>query len=256
MKYTYNCWRREFRGPDEENCAGVLVWQLNDIWPGTSWALVDVDLHRKPAFYITKRALAPVVIGMERTVTKQPPYIVSGYLPEKHSLDVWAVNGLLKDLKVTLKLSAYSIDTGKPVHLPTEHEELTLKPNQTTEITSLSIPDPENTVVVGYLDEPETGKRLARWVSWPEPLKFVQFAPELKVTSTVKGDTVVLSANAPAKGVVVSVPIDQGDDAVFDDNFIDLVPGEEIEVGVKGLKGRSVQTRFLNDWELEEGFEL
>jgi len=234
----------------------VLVWQLNDIWPGTSWALVDVDLHRKPAFYITKRALAPVVIGMERTVTKQPPYIVSGYHPEKHALDVWAVNGLLKDLKVTLKMSAYAIDTGKRVQLPKEHKELTLKPNQTTEITNINIPEPDNTVIVAYLDEPVTGNRLARWVSWPEPLKFVQFAPALKVISKVKGETVVLSANAPAKGVVLSVPIEEGDDAVFDDNFIDLVPGEEIEVGVRELKGRNVQTRFLDDWELEQGFEL
>lgn len=29
MKYAYNCWRREFRGPGEENCSGVLVWQVN-----------------------------------------------------------------------------------------------------------------------------------------------------------------------------------------------------------------------------------
>jgi beta-mannosidase len=36
MSYAYNHWRREFRGPGEENCSGILVWQLNDIWPGTS----------------------------------------------------------------------------------------------------------------------------------------------------------------------------------------------------------------------------
>jgi beta-mannosidase len=256
MSYAYNCWRREFRGPGEENCSGVLVWQLNDIWPGISWALVDVDMHRKPAFYITKRALASVVVGMERVVTKEPPYIVFNGLPEKRALDVWVVNGFLKELWATLKLIAFDIETGREIKLPMAEEKLTLKPNRTTEIKRIDIPAADTTVIVAYLDNVETGERLARWVSWPEPLKFLQFSKKLTVSARVEGEAIFLSASCPAKGVVVSVPIEEGDDAVFDDNFIDLVPGEEIRVGVKGLKGRQVQSRFLCDWELEEGFEL
>jgi beta-mannosidase len=52
------------------------------------------------------------------------------------------------------------------------------------------------------------------------------------------------------------VPIEEGDDEVFDDNFVDIVPLEEIRIGVQGLKGRKIQTRFLCDWEYEKGFEL
>ena len=69
MLYAYNHWRREFRGEGEENCSGILVWQLNDVWPGISWSLVDVDLRRKAAFWVTKRALGKVVVGGERRVT-------------------------------------------------------------------------------------------------------------------------------------------------------------------------------------------
>ncbi|TPX12730.1 uncharacterized protein E0L32_000907 [Thyridium curvatum] len=261
MKYAYNCWRREFRGPGQENCAGVLVWQLNDIWPGTSWALVDVDLQRKPAYYITKRALAKVVVGMERTVTGQPLYIVTGYPPEKHALDVWAVNGALEPLRATLKLSAFNIESGAQVSLPKNvaEREVILAPNQTTEITSISIPDPDHTVIAAFLDDPATSTRLARWVSWPEPMRLIRFSPNLQVSIDVSktGDKVAISANAPAKGVMLSVPLAEGgQDAVFDDNFIDLVPGETIDIGVQGLDGRSLQPRFLCDWELEEGFEL
>lgn len=261
MKYAYNCWRREFRGPGKENCAGVLVWQLNDIWPGTSWALVDVDLQRKPAYYITKRALAKVVVGMERTVTKEPPYIVTGYPPQKHALDIWAVNGNLTELQATLKLRAFNIQSGASVALPKDLEEqaLTLAANQTTEIMNISIPDPDTTVVVAYLDDTATSERLARWVSWPEPMRLLHFSPELRIETQVSesGEKLFLSTNAPAKGVTVSVPIGEGSqDAVFDDNFIDLVPGEIVEVRVSSLGGRNVQTRFLYDWELEKGFEL
>ena len=261
MKYAYNCWRREFRGPGEENCAGVLVWQLNDIWPGTSWALVDVDLQRKPAYYITKRALAKVVVGMERTVTKEPPYILTGYPPQKHGLDIWAVNGNLTNLDATLKLRAFNIQTGSSVALPQDLKEqiLTLAPNQTTEIMNINIPDPDNTVIVAYLDDATTSERLARWVSWPEPMRLIHLSTELDVQAHVSesGDKIFLRTNAPVKGVTLSVSIDEGDsDAVFDDNFIDLVPGETVEVGVISLAGRNVQARFLYDWEMEEGFKL
>lgn len=261
MKYAYNCWRREFRGPEEENCAGVLVWQLNDIWPGTSWALVDVDLQRKPAFYITKRALAKVVVGMERTITKEPPYIVTGYLPEKAALDIWAVNGTLNALNVTLRLCAFDIESGAAVALPEvkQQQELKLAPNQTSELGSISIPNHDSTVIVAYLDDASTSERLARWVSWPEPLKYLHFSTDLQINTLVAetGDKLTVSANKPAKGVTLSVPLSEGGaDAIWEDNFIDLVPGEIVEIGVLGLQGRSVQARYLYDWEMDEKFEL
>lgn len=258
MSYAYNHWRREFRGSGEENCSGILVWQLNDIWPGTSWALVDVDFHCKPSFFITKRALAKVVVGMERVVTKDVHYMTTGYLPKKGALEIWAVNGHVEELDAVLKLSAFDIESGKQVELQEKERErkLKLKGNQTTEITKIDIPIPEQTVIVAYIDDAKSGKRLARWISWPEPLKFVRFKKDLKIEATVEGDTVVLKSNGPAKGVVVSVPIEDGDDAIFDDNFVDVVPGEEIRIGVKRLDRRKIQTRFLCDWEYENGFEL
>ncbi|KAH8592516.1 glycoside hydrolase family 2 protein [Bisporella sp. PMI_857] len=257
MSYAYNHWRREFRGPEEENCAGILVWQLNDIWPGTSWALVDVDLNRKASYYITKRALAKTVVGMERIVTKEPSYIVSGFLPEKAALEIWAVNGFVTELEAVLKLGAFDIESGDSIPLPdTEAErKVVLKPNQSNEITKISIPNAEQTVIVAYLDD-QQGKRLARWISWPEPLKYVRFKKDLKVEVKVEGNEVVLSANGPAKGVVVAVPLEEGEDAVFDDNFIDLVPQEVVRIKTIGLKGRSVKAKWLCDWESEEGFEL
>jgi beta-mannosidase len=256
MSYAYNHWRREFRGPEEENCSGILVWQLNDIWPGMSWALVDVDLNRKASFYITKRALAQVVVGMERVVTKEPHYILMGYLPEKAALELWAVNGFIKPLEAVLKLSAFDIETGEEVMMKEAKERgITLKPNQSNELLKIEIPEAEKTVVVAYLDDAD-GNRLARWVSWPEPLKFVKFKKDLKVDVKVEGEEVVLSTNGPAKGVVVSVPIEEGDDAVFEDNFVDLVPGEKIRIKTTGLEGRSVKARWLCDWESEEGFVL
>ncbi|HUC21658.1 MAG TPA: glycoside hydrolase family 2 protein [Streptosporangiaceae bacterium] len=45
---------------------GTILWQLNDNWPVISWAAVDFDGHRKPAWYALKAAYAP------RLATLQP----------------------------------------------------------------------------------------------------------------------------------------------------------------------------------------
>jgi beta-mannosidase len=37
-------------------CTGAVVWQLNDCWPVSSWAVVDGDGRLKPAWYAVRRA--------------------------------------------------------------------------------------------------------------------------------------------------------------------------------------------------------
>ncbi len=58
-------------------CSGSIVWQLNDCWPVTSWAVIDGDGRRKPLWYALRRAYA------DRLVTVQP---------SKDGLRVVAVN--------------------------------------------------------------------------------------------------------------------------------------------------------------------
>lgn len=47
-------------------CSGSVIWQLNDCWPAVSWAMIDGDGRRKPAFYALRRAHA------DRLLTIQP----------------------------------------------------------------------------------------------------------------------------------------------------------------------------------------
>jgi len=66
-----------------------------------------------------------------------------------------------------------------------------------------------------------------------------------------------VSADAPVKGVVLAVLVGEGgEEAVWEDRFVGLVPGGTVRIGVKGLEGRKVEVRWLCDWEQEEGFEL
>jgi len=177
------------------------------------------------------------------------PDTVLNYPPEKRAVDIWAVNGKVVELDVRVKLAAFDIETGGAVTLSKTKMNVRLPSNRSTEIARIDIPEADTTVVVAYLEDAGTSELLARWVSWPEPLKFVRFRPDLEVATRVVEDKVLVSANSPAKGVMLSVPVEEGEDAAWEDNFVDLVPGEEVSIGVKGLDGRTITTRWLCDWE-------
>ncbi|MFI8190087.1 glycoside hydrolase family 2 protein [Streptomyces sp. NPDC085946] len=47
-------------------CAGTVVWQLNDCWPVTSWAVIDGDGREKPLYHELKRLYADRLATVRR----------------------------------------------------------------------------------------------------------------------------------------------------------------------------------------------
>ncbi|MEY2654494.1 MAG: hypothetical protein RLZZ524_1522, partial [Pseudomonadota bacterium] len=66
MRHAYEAFRRRWQRPGARACGGALVWQLNDCWPVSSWAIVDSAGHRKPAWHVIRRALAPLACAVRR----------------------------------------------------------------------------------------------------------------------------------------------------------------------------------------------
>ena len=64
MKYAYSTFRRRWGVPGKRAVGGALVWQLNDCWPVTSWAIIDSLGIPKPAYYTIKRELESVTLGL------------------------------------------------------------------------------------------------------------------------------------------------------------------------------------------------
>jgi len=73
MKFAIEHFRR--RTP---HCAGSLIWQYNDCWPGISWSLVDYYGFGKASYFYVARAYAPVMASFKA---------VDG------GLELWVVNG-------------------------------------------------------------------------------------------------------------------------------------------------------------------
>ncbi|KAK2018512.1 family 2 glycosyl hydrolase [Colletotrichum eremochloae] len=246
---AYRLWKRQWKGPGREYCGGALVWQINDCWPVTSWAICDYYLRPKHAYYTVKREMAPISIGITRTEHKHPRDKYTRVdIDTKTRVEIWGSNLQLKALTVDLVVKAWDVETGEETYSETVDKDFVLPENRSTEMAAFEVPvrragDEGRTVVAAYLVQ--DGKQIARYVNWPEPLKYLhlQKPKSLKAELAEDGSVIEVSAEVPVKGVALEV---DSDDVVFSDNLVDIVPGEVVRIGVKGAsKETKIETRYL-----------
>ena len=80
------------------HCAGTLVWQFNDCWPGVSWSLVDFHGFPKAAYFHVRRAYAPVM---------------ASFKVEGDVVELWVVNDTPRAVQgpVSIGLESFAGDT-------------------------------------------------------------------------------------------------------------------------------------------------
>ena len=250
---AYRLWKRQWKGPGREYCAGALVWQINDCWPVTSWAIVDYHLRPKLAYFTVKRELAPITIGLKRTMHSIPAdRYTRASVKRVHKIEMWASNLTLQRRSVSVQFKAWDVVSGNEIYSKTLHDDFVLEPNRSVEITEFEVPvKRQNTdeeagiIVAAYLVE--GGIQIARYVNWPEPLKYthLQKPKKLEIKLSHNAGRVEISAEVPVKGVALEC---EDDAVVFADNCVDIVPGETVVIGVKGLtKGEEdkIGVRYL-----------
>ncbi|KIY44971.1 beta-mannosidase [Fistulina hepatica ATCC 64428] len=254
---AYRLWRRNWKGPGREYTAGALVWQLDDCWPTTSWAIADYFLRPKPAYFTIARELLPYTVGMTRKEKKTfaDPLKAADFTIET-TLEIWGTNSTLVEKCVTLEVASFDLysnwtDTWT-------REGVVLAANSTTELFSGALPGqpvrtslgeiPKTIIVSARLLDPAERTVFSRFSNWPEPFKYIQFPSveevALKVSVGADGETVTLETAKPVKGVVLDA---DGDDVRWSDQALDLVPGDPQTVKAVGLQGRKIKVRYLGD---------
>ena len=277
--YALRDWKRKFNGRGKEECAGAIIWQFNDVYPCTSWAYCDYYLRPKPAFYTIRRAFAPISVGIERTPRSR---LIDEDNPRDSKIpqfSLFAHNTTTKDVVTILALKAYDFHTGKWTTFDdpdSAHREVTLRAGYNTELGELkkqsSWTEASLIMLSATLIDKSTNEPLAGIIDWPEPFRYLIWPVDTKVDVSVvslEGESskkvgddglvfenkVTVRANQPVKGVWLE-PVYDGKETedepepLWNDNMFDLLPGEELSVLVKGLKGRQVKVKFLGDWEV------
>jgi beta-mannosidase len=216
-------WRRRWSGKGREYTAGALIWQLNDCWPVTSWALVDSLLRAKPAYYVVKRELAALAVGLARANTS--------------GVSIWAVNGLITSRQLDLELRTWTVD-GELI--AEESRTVNLLPNQALELGSVANVQSSQTIIgARLLDGDEV---LARTVLWPEPLKYLLLRDPGIIVERHSEDMLLISVQRPGKGVFFSAD----NEVHWSDNMLDLLPGDVQRISARGLNEAPISIYWLN----------
>ncbi|KAK5166618.1 uncharacterized protein LTR77_008161 [Saxophila tyrrhenica] len=226
LMFGYRGWRKQWG--EQRHCGGALVWQLNDCWPVTSWAIVDYFLRKKPAYYAMRRVLAPVAVAVKRehhdwSVVHARPAKTLGW-------ECWVASSKTQDTVGTVEVRFISIATGKEIAEKLVKKDLTITANGTTPVLSGTIDnsacEPHVLAARVWVD----GELVSRDCDWPQPLKYLDFS-DRGVEVARKGDEIFVRAGKPTKGLV----FEEREGVLVHDSALDVVPGDEQVVRVKGL---------------------
>jgi beta-mannosidase len=210
MRFAYQDFRRRWQRPGARAVGGALVWQLNDCWPVTSWALIDSSGTVKPAWHTIRRALSTVAVAARL---------------EAGSVRLAVMNSASEARAVRLQLRVYSL--GGSQLLDTSID--CTVPASTTFETVQALPaQPEPVVAELRALDAADGAEIARDCAWTEPFKFHPHG-NARIDVRRQGAGLRVSADLPVKGLWLHAP-----GVRFADNFIDLVPGEPRLVAVEG----------------------
>ena len=238
VRYRVEHFRR-IRG----RCMGTLYWQLNDIWPVTSWASIDYYGRYKALQYMAKRFFAPVHISCEEVGEVQNHRFINmqpGNFSKEYSARLCVHNDTLQPLTATVKWSLFDNESKR---LLSGEREVSVQPLSVEYLdkTDFCSINPQ-TAHLSYALEVD-GKTVAEGsVLFTQP-KYYEFVnPELSYT-LLDGEIVVRSS-AYAKGVEIE-GIDG--DLLLSDNYFDMEKGEK---RVRILSGNATEIRLRSVYDI------
>lgn len=200
MRVAYQDFRRRWQTRGARAVGGALVWQLNDCWPVTSWALIDSSGTPKPAWHAVRRALAPVAVAVRL---------------EAGQARLAVMNGGSAGLALALQLQVFALDGRQ---LASASLAQAAPASSSVELIQ-PLPAFEGPVVAELRALDADGCELARDCAWTEPFRFYRLGGA-RIDVAVDGQSLLLSTDRPVKGLWLA-----GNNLALDENFIDLVPG-------------------------------
>jgi len=219
LKHAVETWRSQ-----AYDCAGLLIWQLNDCWPAVSWSAVDYNLIPKACHYYMKRAFAPDMVCFlpKSSIDYAPGTDARGELcvvserdgPKRGQVEmrIIRIDGEVLDSR------AYPVVLdGRGATGPGEIEIPGYEQRRLDSIAEFRL-----------VWDDGRSTRNSYTLSRPKHMHL----PHPKLDLRRAGDTTLtVGSDIFAKGVYLFHPDPR---VVFDDNCFDLMPGEERRLGVSG----------------------
>jgi beta-mannosidase len=198
---------------------GSLYWQLNDVWPGASWSSIDYAGRWKALHFHARRFFADQAVAALR---------------DEGMTRVSLLNDRQQGLQATWRLRVLDLDgtrRGEQRHAVALPPLSALEVGRFADADLLKGADPTRTVAVVELFDGAT--LLSQQVVYFVPAKALALSPaRIDAELRADGDGYVLTLRSSTLVRALWVAFD-GVDATFDDNALDLVPGETVSIRLR-----------------------
>ena len=237
IKYRVEHFRRN-RG----RCMGTLYWQLNDIWPATSWASIDYCGRFKALHYAAKRFYAPILLSCEEVGELQTRRFINTEertLCHEKSAKFFVTNDTREDVCGIVK---WALRDAKS-NLIQEGEERLCVPARSVKcldkMTFETLNPATDHLTYAFVVD---GKEISGGSVLFTPPKYYRFEnPALRYE--LQGDELIIHSDCYAK----SVQIEGVDgDLLLEDNFFDMEKGEK-RVRILSGKASKILLRSVFD---------
>jgi beta-mannosidase len=217
LKYAVEHWRSQ-----ANQCAGVLIWQLNDCWPAISWAVVDYNLIPKACFYYLQRAYAPTIVGFKQ-------HYSIDYGPDANSRGELFVSSERDGVRSgEVELTVMRVD-GEIMQ--THRFPVTLTGRGAASLGEIQLAEyaaRRFDCLASFRLRLSDGTVARNVYTFSRPKHMRLPAPHIEVRQSA-ADSVTVRSDVFVKGVYL---FHADKSAIFADNYFDLLPGEEKIVGV------------------------
>lgn len=208
-------------------CMGALYWQLNDIWPGASWASIDYFGRYKALQYVAKRFYAPVMISCRETgetTTRRSVVLQRDWIDYKTKAQLTVNNDTRTPVAGTVRWRL--CDRNGDILL-TGEKDITVPALSVVSLDELDFHKTD--IEHNYLWYEFSGCKTGGSVIFTAPKHFEFANPHLTVLR--EGNTVRVTAESYAQQVCIYSP---DEDFVLSDNFFDMEKGTRYVEIVEG----------------------
>lgn len=196
-------------------CSGVLFWMFNDCWPASGWSQVDHYGIPKAGYYGFKAGARPVIGTLQQ--------------PTEDVVQVWVCSDLPHAVNAHIKLWGLKIGHS---HQQLLHSNISL-PAQSSQLVSTNNSkwSDYDLLILDTIANDQQDRCVFSW-KLPGELNFRPTNLHLQASNPHEGiGAIRISSTDYAR--VVSF---EGD-ALFEDNYFDLLPGEERLISWRSLDG-------------------
>ncbi|MFB6455227.1 glycoside hydrolase family 2 protein [Chitinophaga sp. Hz27] len=226
-------------------CMGTLYWQLNDVWPGPSWSGRDYYGRWKALQYYAKRAFEPVILSTVEENNKLKTYLIADAIKAQDAVVEMKLMDLSGNIIWEKKTARIKLQEDKSLLVNEVPVDEILKGKGRKEVIFYA-----QLLINGNVKSPNIFYfAKAKDLDLPAPSISVlcKAGAEGEVNLHIKSDKLARNIRLSLNGTI--------DHEHFQDNYFDLLPGEEKVVKLNTYRKPEIIQPLVNVTSLVDSYK-